>query len=396
MNADEVMHLIQRYTDHTASAEEIALLESWYAERAAGGEQPLFSAEGEETDRLLADRFLAMKSRSLADIMSIPIPQKTIQMQPRKSYARWAVVAASLFFTFFSGLYFYRELIQDPLAEVHIAPADAETVLTLGDGRQILLEEASTGGLAKEAGITVTKNAEGTLVYKAAGAGAASTYHTVETHKGGGQVLVLQDGSKVYLNASSSLKFPPTFAAKGKRRVELMGEAYFEVAKDPAHPFMVSSKGQELQVLGTHFNLSAYPEDGAVKTTLLEGSVEVFPIGDAQGKAGFGQGRKGLLLKPGQQSVVTSSAAQLVNANVEEAVAWKNGYFRFNDEPIESVMKKIARWYDIEVDYAGAPTNEGLSGTISRFTDISDVLRMLEKTKVVHFKVEGRRVTVMK
>ncbi len=188
----------------------------------------------------------------------------------------------------------------------------------------------------------------------------------------------------VWLNAASSLKFPVKFAGK-ERVVELTGEAYFEVAPEAGKPFIVETVNEKVLVLGTHFNINAYSDEPVAVTTLLEGSIKVQST----------QTGKASILKPGQQSLLDASQFTIQAANLEEAVAWKNGYFRFNDERIADIMKKLERWYNIEVIYEGKPSEELFNGKISRFKDISQVLRMLEKTEGIHFKIQGRRVTVM-
>jgi ferric-dicitrate binding protein FerR (iron transport regulator) len=165
--------------------------------------------------------------------------------------------------------------------------------------------------------------------------------------------------------------------------VAITGEVYFEVAHNPAKPFRVATGSQTVEVLGTHFNINAYTDEAAMKTTLLEGSVKVLNAGQSA------------LLKPGQQSLVDGNKIQVIDhANTEEAIAWKNGYFRFNNEKIRSIMLKLSRWYDIDVEYEGETSDEGYYGTISRYKNISEVLEMLQQTKGVHFKIKGRRVTV--
>ncbi|QEM09099.1 FecR family protein [Mucilaginibacter rubeus] len=188
------------------------------------------------------------------------------------------------------------------------------------------------------------------------------------------------------LNNSSSLTYPTTFRGQIQRRVSLTGEAYFEVAKDKAHPFVVSGSGQEVKVLGTHFNIKSFKEDQLVRTTLLEGRVNVGSIDK----------RFHRLLLPGQQARFSGNNLDVAQVNAEMVIAWKNGYFRFDNTPIEQVMREIARWYDIDVRFDGPLPTEKLSGRISRSKNISKVLSALEASKTVHFKVEGRRVTVMK
>ncbi len=268
-----------------------------------------------------------------------------------------------------------------------IVPGKNQAVLKLSGGRSILLEDVADGvitmndkatGFEKKSGLLVAKS-DGRSIDDAAG------INMLETPKGGQYQVALPDGTKVWLNASTRLFFPTVFKP-GERRVRLEGEAYFEVKHDPANPFIVeTSTGTLLHDLGTSFNVSAYQEDAHETTTLLTGSLQVT------------RNQSQLLLKPGQQASV--NAQQIVDVQEVEtsyAVAWKEGYFMFNREPIKEVMNKIARWYDVDIAYQGAITETRFWGTVSRFSQVSDVLKMLEATGRVHFTIEGRKVYVKK
>lgn len=271
-----------------------------------------------------------------------------------------------------------------------LPPGGNKATLTLANGQEINLSDAANGDLVKQQGISITKAADGQLVYHVSDKDNAHTgqpeYNTITTPKGGQYQIVLPDGSKVWLNAASYLKFPSTFARLVNRKVELSGEAYFEVAKDKAHPFIVESNKQTVEVLGTHFNISSYPDEQLIKTTLLEGSVSVNKSGT----------KESALLKPGEQLQLSSNNMEIVAVDVQSEVAWKNGYFKFKDDRIEDIMQQLSRWYNIEVKYEGATTEELYSGRISRFKNISQVLNMIEDAQSVHFKIEGRRITVTK
>ena len=272
-----------------------------------------------------------------------------------------------------------------------VAPGDKKAVLTLEDNTQIILDGMSLGNVAQQTGITVSKTAKGQLVYivddKNSLAGEAPRFNTISTPRGGEYQVQLSDGTVVWLNAMSSIRFPTSFTGT-ERRVELEGEAYFEVAENKAMPFRVMSGRQVVEVLGTHFNVAAYSDELAVKTTLLEGSVKVYL---SEG------GDRGKVLKPGEQAVLEEGETRfsVVKADMEEAVAWKNGYFIFADEELKTIMRKISRWYDVEVDYRGIDQNLKFGGAVSRGRNLSQVLNLLELTDKVKFKVEGRRITVM-
>ncbi|KAA2243507.1 DUF4974 domain-containing protein [Chitinophaga agrisoli] len=268
-----------------------------------------------------------------------------------------------------------------------IVPRGNVATLTLSNGKQIALNDTTEGEVATQSGIHIAKTNNGQLIYSVSADNTGDEpagFNIAATPKGGQYKVQLADGTMVWLNAASSLKFPVRFAGK-ERVVELTGEAYFEVAHEAARPFVVETVNEKVLVLGTHFNINAYNDEPIAVTTLLEGSIKVQST--YTGKAS--------VLTPGEQSLLASSQFTIQAANVEEAVAWKNGYFRFNDEKIADIMKKLERWYNIEVKYEGKPSEELFNGKISRFKDISQVLRMLEKTEGIHFKTEGRRVTVM-
>jgi ferric-dicitrate binding protein FerR (iron transport regulator) len=269
-----------------------------------------------------------------------------------------------------------------PAAPVALRPGRNQALLTLADGRTVLLDQAHLGLLAQQGGSQVQKTADGQLRYAASAAAGAPLYNTVATPRGGQYQLTLPDGSQVWLNAASSLRFPVAFGG-AERRVELTGEAYFEVAKDARHPFKVAARGAEVTVLGTHFDVQAYDDEPALATTLLEGAVRL-DLGAQQA-----------LLRPGQQARCwPQGTIQVREVDVQHAVAWKNGYFVFNDEPIEAIMRQVARWYDVDVRCQGPLANKDFNGKISRYKDAADVLRVLELTGAVHFTTEGRRITV--
>ncbi|WP_367864545.1 FecR family protein [Pedobacter sp. WC2423] len=262
-----------------------------------------------------------------------------------------------------------------------INPGKNNATLTLPDGKIIVLSNARKGELAKEQGVVIRKTSDGQIVYEVVDRGTAGNnqINTLSTLRGQNYEVRLPDGTKVMLNAASSLKYPSSFLGALSRKVELTGEAYFEVAKDKAHPFVVYSKGQTVEVLGTHFNISAYPDDNLSKTTLLEGSVKI----------------NNQLLKPSQQFIRSSTAEQIVAVNPDEAVAWTQGYFMFNDEPLENILSRIARWYNVEIIYKNQEIKQKkFLGTITKYDQLSKTLRLLAKTKDVSFEITGNKVFV--
>ncbi|MDO8994551.1 MAG: DUF4974 domain-containing protein, partial [Daejeonella sp.] len=210
-------------------------------------------------------------------------------------------------------------------------------------------------------------------------------YNTLSTPMGGQYQLSLPDGSRVWLNSGSSIRFPTAFIGK-ERIIELKGEAFFDIRENKKMPFIVrTNNSMDIRVLGTQFNVMAYDDEKNINTTLLEGSVQILK---ESGTA---------FLEPGQAAILNKGTGKIkvAAADIEEAVAWKNGFFIFSNENIESIMRKVSRWYNVEVDYQGNLSNKDFVGTISRDKNISEILKMLELTGAVHFRIEGRRITVM-
>lgn len=260
-------------------------------------------------------------------------------------------------------------------------PGKNGAILTLADGTKVLLDSAGNGVLTTQGKTTILiRNNQ--LVYDASSKQQEVLYNTMTTPKGRQYQLVLPDGSQVWLNAASSITYPTVFAGK-ERGVTLTGEAYFEVAKDRSKPFHVKVNDLDVQVLGTHFNINSYRDEAAVKTTLLEGSVSV---------SGNGQTR---ILKPGQQAVADGRQLTIVDeADVEMAMAWKNGKFQFDHTPLPVVMRQLSRWYDLEVQYVKDTPDVVFAGKMGRDLKLSQVLNVLSKMEV-NFKVEGKKLIVM-
>jgi len=275
-----------------------------------------------------------------------------------------------------------------------ISPGGDKAVLELADGSKIVLDNASNGELAHQGTTKVVKLDNGQLAYHIGQSGAGPvSYNTISTPRGGQYQVVLPDGSKVWLNALSSLRFPTAFAGR-ERKVELNGEAYFEITKNTSLPFKVGltpgaadfagHESLEVNVLGTEFDLMAYADEDRQKVTVISGAVSAR------------SGHEQLPLQPNQQAYLDKKyyALNLIDSiNVDETIAWKNGRFQFYDASIESIMRQVARWYDVEVSYYGK-VNQQFSGTIPRNVNLSTLLRILEATGWVHFQIDGKKVTV--
>jgi len=325
--------------------------------------------------------------------------QLPIQKQ-NKMIKLWRSVAAAavVLITLSVALFFYTNKNifigsgKSDFTKYDLKPGGNHAVLTLADGRKIELTDAATGKIAEQAGVSIQKTADGQIVYEVASQtkgknGVEQGFNIVSTPKGGQYQVNLPDGTKVWLNANSSLKFLAAFTSHKKRVVELTGEGYFEVAK-ANKPFIVETKEQEVEVLGTHFNISSYSNDGETKTTLLEGRVKV-STGNVKNNA------EDVILKPGQQALLNAGQLNVKAVDAGAEVDWKSGYFIFKNEDMRSIMRKIERWYDVEIVFAKDFNNRSYEGSISRFKNISEVLRKFELTGNIHFKMEGRRITVM-
>lgn len=312
---------------------------------------------------------------------------------PKRNFTR-PIAAAALLFLLFAGTFFYYQqdnrqhtLSKQASTNTELVPGSNKAILTLANGTKVSLDDASNGKVSNQAGVQLTKTASGQLIYHLQNNSASSkiSFNTIETPRGGQYQLILSDGTKIWLNANSSMKYPISFS-KTERLVELKGEGYFEVAKNKKAPFKIISNNQVIEVLGTHFNVNSYPDEPHTKTTLIEGAVKV-------------SGRSSqvyVLLKPGEQSSFHTNKFEVKRVDTESAVAWKNGYFTFDKSTLESIMRQVSRWYDVEVNYQDNTVKEQVfSGNISRFENASQVLAILELTGLVHFKVEGRRITAM-
>ncbi|MEP7374611.1 MAG: FecR domain-containing protein [Chitinophagaceae bacterium] len=281
-----------------------------------------------------------------------------------------------------------------------VKPGGHKASLTLADGRIIILDSVTPGQLAIQ-GSTAVLNKNGQLVYQTGEQKNDEVlFNTLLTARGETYTTVLADGSKVWLNSASSIKYPVAFTGK-ERRVEITGEAYFEVRHNTAKPFVVkfntpSGDGGEVHDLGTAFNINAYTDEATIKTTLVSGSARVVkvPISGSEGRGG-----EAVLLVPGQQAVIAEAAAESIrvvaNADVEEATAWRNGRFLFKSTDIKTLMRQLIRWYDVEVSYDAVPAI-GFNAKITRETPLSSILKALELTGEVKFRLEGKKLVVMK
>jgi len=381
MANERLTYLFYRYFQKTASQEELDELSLLVNE-----------PENEAAVKLLMEEAYLLfepQGNILSETQSEQL-LTNVQSRTRKHITWWRRMAAAAAVLVFisAGLYGWLQTGGKKPALViarqnDVPPGSNKAVLHLADGTVVTLD--STGNQVIRQGGTTINQQNGQLRYNANDPNAnAISFNTLATPRGGQYSVTLPDGSKVWLNSASSLRFPTAFAGP-ERKVELKGEAYFEVAKNARQPFKVTLEDKTtIEVLGTHFNVNAYKDEPAVATTLLEGSVRLT------------NGREQITIKPGERAQLQEGGTKFVTdrPDVERVVAWKNGFFQFNGDNITLIMKQLSRWYDIEPVYAGNMNMKDYSGYISRNSNISEVLKMLELTNEIKFKVEGRKVTV--
>ncbi|MRG44847.1 DUF4974 domain-containing protein [Chitinophaga sp. SYP-B3965] len=410
---ERISELIVRLLKQEASEEEIAELESWKQASAANaamleamleegyvanGLKELETAQKRSTAKL-AEAGILLQDNNTGEAGTRSSTgetgtrstderhgtsgynRKTVYNQSRVrriNYRRW-VAAAAVLMALATGFYFWSQRYLRQIPELAgITPGSTKAILTLADGSTVALDSA--GNQVIRQGSTAIRQQGGQLEYDVQGASKTEHFNTLVTPRGGQFRVTLPDGSKVWLNAASSLRYPTAFI-NNTRTVEITGEAYFEVTQDAQKPFKVKVNNQtEILVLGTEFNVNAYTDEPTINTTLLEGAVRI----NTQ------------TLTPGQQAQVnTDGAIKLINdVDVSETVAWKNGIFSFNNADVRTVMRQMGRWYNIEINYEQAVYTAKFKGKIDRTLDLTDALEVLKKAGV-NFKMEGRTLTVM-
>lgn len=302
----------------------------------------------------------------------------------------WLSIAATILVVLTAGVYVVflnkaprqHVAINKPLKH-DVAPGGNKATITLANGNVITLNGAKNGTLASQGNTSINKTADGLINYASSKDNSSPqnmVYNTAATPRGGQYQLILSDGTKVWLNAASSIRFPVEFIGN-ERNVEITGEVYFEVAHNATKPFRVTTNGQTVEVLGTHFNINAYSDEEAVKTTLLEGSVKVSASGASS------------IIKPGEQARFKHGAISVAEVDADEAVAWKNGFFHFKDDNIRGVMKELARWYDVDIKYEGVLPSREFSGEIPRNVNASQILDILTFKKI-HYQIDGKTIII--
>jgi transmembrane sensor len=391
-NRSILRNLIKKYLAGKASASEADFVESYYHQ-----------FDGNQTgDALTGDDQLAAEDRMLQRLNARIDQEERATTVPMYRRPFWRLTAAAAVLLLIAGSYWYSKSsnTRQPVAQTaaaDVVPGGDRAVLTLSNGQTVILDSVSDGRLAQQGRSTVVKLANGQLAYETptgrhlpgeGGAGkggsgeGAVLYNTLATPIGGQYKITLPDGTRAWLNSASSIRYPTSFSGR-ERRVEITGEAYFEVKDDARAPFIVTTRGIAINVLGTHFNVMAYPEEGSVNTTLVEGKVRV---SSAKGN---------VILQPGQKAIAGNGERAIVvlTADTDKETAWINGFFQFDQTDLPTLMRQLKRWYAIEPVYRPADTARKFGGRISRHLQLSEVLHILEGNDI-HFKIEGKKLIV--
>jgi len=388
-----ILDLIEKYLTATISKEELSTLNNWYHTQDDSQAEVEIHPSLMQSDRLPSEDDISRRIyERLLNREDIQIPRKKIS--PWKSYAAAIALLISI-----CGLgYFYlhqrsstktkeKLATQATLQNQDLAPGGNKAKLTLADGSVVILDSLHNGSIAHQGGIDIQKLGNGHLTYNGSNTmlNATVLFNHISTPRGGTYQITLADGTKVWLNAASELKFPTTFVG-ATREVNLKGEAYFEVAKNASKPFLVHTDRQTVQVLGTHFDVNAYQDEPVTKTTLLEGMVKVTAIGNAHQQT---------TLAPGQQATLQPSGKLTLNLHpdLEQVTGWKEGYFVFHSTDLRSILRLISRWYDADIEYK-SPDNPVFTGQISKALPVSKVFALLSLTNEVHYSIEGKTIIV--
>lgn len=406
MEIQQIQALLEKYTTDQLSEKEL--------EELSNGLSQLSEKEQEELFKMYAPLWQQAKAGTLPATTAEPNWQQLLNVAVSSGntattsrviplYKRAWLRYAAVFVLIAAGGYLWltskpvtKQKQQAPIAyqqPVQIKPGGNKATLTLSNGNNITLDSAINGSLVMQGSTQVMKLQDGSIIYKnGAGENSETLYNTISIPKGGQYQLTLADGTKVWLNASSSLHYPVAFNKKN-RTVNLEGEAYFEVAKDRSRPFQVFYKNMKVEVLGTHFNIMAYEDEQATKTTLLEGSVKISAITERSGQAGRAQSA---ILKPGEQAVATANAPLTIHhsSDVEEAVAWKNGFFHFDKADMPTVLRQVARWFNLEIVYKGPVSQDLFSGKIERNLPLQSILNLFKQSNL-NFELKGRTLIIL-
>lgn len=370
MSKKELKDLLLRYEEGNCTEEEKLRVKRWFLEMAS-----------EEVDYQTLEGFPQVSERIMNRLT-----------RKRRTFRMWTIAAAAvLALVSMSSIAYYYLLVRKPMNENYAAtailPGGNKAILTLSGGKTIHLDDLVVGSKTEVGEMVIEKTADGSIQYhKKAGTASPNEFtnalNTITTPRGGQYQVVLPDGTKVWLNAATKLTYPVSFTGRGTREIILGGEAYFEVAKDKLHPFIVKSTDQIITVTGTHFHVSCYLNE-PVRTTLAEGSVEVYQTDT----------KKTQKIKPGQQTILSKDGIRVNEVNPEDFIAWKDGSFVFDHTPIRQVLQQISRWYDVEVDYSNLP-DEYFDGDFPRSIKLPDLLQRMQETSNIKIGIEERRIKI--
>ena len=386
MGRSIAVSLLKKYLSGDCTVSEINEVDQWFDSMDEVPED--LAGLSDDQRKLVEDKIfecilLNIETKGQQKIISLPKKSIPINVMLWAAASLVVVLGAVLAWRYSSQLQQQNQTAKLHQS-IHIKPGGNRAVLTLDDGSSVVLTEAKIGALADQQNVSVVKTAEGELSYKMHTGSASSkiSFNKITTPLGGKYSVVLPDGSKAWLNAKSSLRFPTAFTG-AERVVQMTGEVYFEVAKNPNQPFKVQSGETKISVLGTHFNVMAYGDEAEQKTTLIEGSIHL-----SSGK--FSQ-----LLKPGQQALVDPSGINVNNnCDLEAIMAWRNDLFIFKDMEIKEIARQLVRWYDIQVVFKGTPSKIAYTGTISKDVELPELLNMLQFTGL-KYELSGRVLTII-
>lgn len=380
MNEEQARLLLERYRQGLCSEEESRIVESWISQELDNSKWDISYEAKTHFGQSLKNRIDMVRHAQLHDLEESN--KKVKSLWPRIAIAASVIIALS------AGSYFLihkQQPVQQVAKNQIIVPGSKKAILTLSNGQQINLNDAKAGTLAQQGNTNVIKTADGQVIYNEqskSGTGQEVIYNTITTPRGGYYPLKMADGTIAVLDAASSIKYPVSFTGK-ERLVEITGQVYFKVTHNAMLPFKLKVKGEVIEDLGTEFNVNAYDDEPYIRTTLVEGSVKVI------------KGQQSILLKPGQQAIAEQDKDNIRVKEVEtqDVIAWKNGQTSFKNEDIKEIMRQVARWYDVDVEYQGDLPNTPFVGGISRNANLSDLLKILQFNDV-HFTVEGKKITV--
>lgn len=393
MSDDEAKELLLKYQSGKCSAREKAILESWYSELGQGKRAEIHEAE-------LENIFLEIWARLPLDDKGPHIEEHQVkQAKVTRLWISWAAAAVLLFGIVGLGQFILQQRTNHETLTVDgniIVPGENKATLFLADHSKIELSSHQLGVVNRQNSFTIEKVSNERIAYQMSNTNnQAGGTNTLETPAGGQFQAVLPDGTKVWLNAASSITYPVSFARFKERRIKLSGEAYFEVRHDAEKPFIVETKGQITEDIGTAFNINGYPDESAARTTLIEGSVRVSSLNQdtSRGKPI----NNGKILRPGQQAVIQPGikTIKVQPAGADQVLDWKNQEFVFDHQTLEEIMRKISRWYNVKIIYnKNVNTRQTFGGQVPRSTPIRQVLRGLEATGDIKFEIKGRTIFV--